>query len=57
MEQEFRHLGILHIHLAGLVDSLVDDPAALRAPELRGRFEEQGLLVQSMGLTESRSFV
>ena len=31
--------------------------ATLRAPELRGRFEEQGLLVQSMGLTESRSFV
>jgi tripartite-type tricarboxylate transporter receptor subunit TctC len=31
--------------------------AALRAPELRGRFEEQGLLVQSMGLAESRGFV
>jgi tripartite-type tricarboxylate transporter receptor subunit TctC len=31
--------------------------AALRAPELRGRFEEQGLLVQSMGLAESRAFV
>ena len=31
--------------------------AALRAPELRGKFEEQGLLVQSMGLAESRGFV
>ena len=31
--------------------------AALRAPELRGKFEEQGLLVQSMGLAEARAFV
>ena len=31
--------------------------AALRAPELRGKFEEQGLLVQSMDLGDSRGFV
>ena len=31
--------------------------AALREPGLRRRFEEQGLLVQSMGLAESRRFV
>jgi tripartite-type tricarboxylate transporter receptor subunit TctC len=31
--------------------------AALRDPDLRGRFEGQGLLVQSMGLEESRRFV
>ena len=31
--------------------------AALREPELRRRFEEQGLLVQSVGLAESRRFV
>lgn len=30
---------------------------ALREPGLRQRFEEQGLLVQSMGLAESRRFV
>lgn len=31
--------------------------AALREPGLRGRFEEQGLLVAAMGLDESRAFV
>ena len=31
--------------------------AAMREPTLRGRFEEQGLLVQAMGLDESRAFV
>ena len=31
--------------------------AALREPGLRSRFEEQGLLVQSMSLAESRRFV
>jgi tripartite-type tricarboxylate transporter receptor subunit TctC len=31
--------------------------AALREPDLRGRFEGQGLLVQAMGLEESRRFV
>ncbi len=31
--------------------------AALRAPELHGKLEEQGLLVQSMDLAESRAFV
>ncbi|HYF09772.1 MAG TPA: tripartite tricarboxylate transporter substrate binding protein [Acetobacteraceae bacterium] len=31
--------------------------ALMREPGLRGRFEEQGLLVQSMGLEESRRFV
>jgi tripartite-type tricarboxylate transporter receptor subunit TctC len=31
--------------------------AALREPALRARFEEQGLLVQSMGAEESRRFV
>ncbi|WP_270934157.1 Bug family tripartite tricarboxylate transporter substrate binding protein [Falsiroseomonas oryzae] len=31
--------------------------AALREPDLRGRFEGQGLLVQSMNLAESRIFV
>ncbi len=30
---------------------------AMRDPALRGRFEEQGLLVQAMGLDESRAFV
>jgi tripartite-type tricarboxylate transporter receptor subunit TctC len=31
--------------------------AALREPGLRGRFEEQGLLVAAMGVAESRRFV
>src|SRR4051794_37381691 len=31
--------------------------AALREPTLRGKYEEQGLLVQSMGADESRRFV
>jgi tripartite-type tricarboxylate transporter receptor subunit TctC len=31
--------------------------AAVREPDLRARFEGQGLLVQSMGLVESRDFV